>query len=295
MKYYYIRFISGFLFVFIFLSGCNLYNPAEPVPSYIRINKIDLVTTSEQGTNSSKITDAWVYVDEELIGCFELPATIPVLFEGTHQVVIKAGIKVNGISATRAPYPFYERFVESTNLQRGTVVTMAPVVYYVSNLNWAAIWQENFEGAGISLSPSPFGTDTNMRKVTIMPGTTDPYVFEGMGSGVANVPVLAPKFENVSDMFVLPRGDSPSFLELNYKCNYQVVVGLVANTSTGLTRYKVINLNTSPEWNKIYIYLNPVITATGGATGYSVFLGMLNTSTVNDPFLAVDNIKLLHY
>jgi len=54
----------------------HLINPAEPIPSYIHIDKIDLTTDySSQGTSSNKITDAWIYVDNELIGAFEMPVT----------------------------------------------------------------------------------------------------------------------------------------------------------------------------------------------------------------------------
>src|SRR3954471_3898254 len=82
-------------------SGCN---KEEPIPVYVHIEKISLVAnpdgfvnsvTGDEGSLSSKISDAWVYVDEQLVGCFELPVTFPVLAEGTHTVKIRAGIKVN--------------------------------------------------------------------------------------------------------------------------------------------------------------------------------------------------------
>lgn len=297
MKQFYFFSCSVFLFISILFSACNLYNPAEPVPSYIRINKIDLVTTEEEGTNSHKITDAWVYVDEKLIGCFELPVTIPLLYEGDHQIAIKAGIKVNGISATRAPYPFYERFVQTTTLTRGSVSTINPVVTYVTNLNWEGdfLWEENFD-AGTTLQNSPSGTDTAIKHFTIPLGATDPMVFEGTGSAVAYLDANRTFFECVSsDSYVLPRGDAPSFLELNYKCNYQFVVGLFAHGPAGTNKYKVINVNPSPEWNKIYIYLSPVVSSAGATTDFNVFIGMLNNTDASNAFIAIDNIKLLHY
>ncbi len=58
-------------------GGCEKKDDASLVPSYLYIEKIGLNTQYEQGTASHKITDAWVYVDETLIGAFELPATIP--------------------------------------------------------------------------------------------------------------------------------------------------------------------------------------------------------------------------
>ncbi|MDQ3048944.1 MAG: hypothetical protein M3R27_15445, partial [Bacteroidota bacterium] len=116
--------ISGFL---LFLSSCEIYNPAEQIPAYIRVEKFILTTDNfSQGSNSHKITDVWVYVDEILVGCFELPVTIPVLYEGSHQVKLRAGIKVNGISASRAPYPFYTIHEQTVDFQPTKKITLTP-------------------------------------------------------------------------------------------------------------------------------------------------------------------------
>src|SRR5687767_2026929 len=89
--------IISFL-VSIPFTGCD---KEEPVPSYIHIDSISLNSIySTQGTSDHKITDAWVFVNEQYVGVYELPATFPVLYEGTQNIRIKAGIKKNGISAT---------------------------------------------------------------------------------------------------------------------------------------------------------------------------------------------------
>jgi hypothetical protein len=299
MKQYYTLFLSGLIYLSVLFSGCNLYNPAEPVPSYIHIEKISVTTTSEQGSNSSNITDAWIYIDEKLIGCFELPATIPVLYEGTHQVSIKAGIKINGIAATRGPYPFYERFTQSVSLTRGSITDISPAVTYTDDLNWdpTVIWQENFENSGgITIDPSPTPHDTNLVQYTIPPGTDPSLVFEGTGSGLVYVTPDKPLFECISSTsYFLPRGDSPVFLELNYKCNYTFVIGLFAHSSNGTVKNKVLNINSSTDWKKIYIYLSPVIASSGNASDFSIFLGMLNNTNTSGAYLAIDNIKVVHY
>jgi len=118
MKHTYTIFIAGFLL--LMASACNIINPAEPVPSYVHIEKINLSTTySPEGSNSSKIADAWVYMDGSLLGCFELPVTFPVIGTGTHSFTIKPGIKVNGIAATRAPYPFFNSYDKIVTLTAG--------------------------------------------------------------------------------------------------------------------------------------------------------------------------------
>jgi hypothetical protein len=301
MKHNYIHFLSGIILLSGLLASCNLYNPAEPVPAYIHIQKIILNTDPAlEGSNSSKITDAWVYIDGKLQGAFELPVTFPVLEDGTHELLIKAGIKVNGISATRAPYPFYDSYRQSITLSRGTVVNVSPVVRYVSGLDWAGLnmWKEDFEDAtnGITLDTSASGTDTNMYH-HIRTGPDDPDVFEGNGSGVVYIDHKNSFFEYWSSKapFVLPRGDAPVFLELNYRCNYDFVIGMYAHSSGGTVKTKVLSIHPSANWNKIYIYLSPTIAATIGSSDYSIFFGMLNSSGADGLFLDIDNIKLIHY
>src|ERR1035437_8225163 len=124
--------ISLCIGVIVTISSCSLFNPGNPIPAYIHIDKIGVKVNSDgsQGSRSNKISDAWVYIDEQLIGCFELPATFPVLYEGKHEIKIRPGIKVNGIAATRTPYPFYTIYDSIIHLQKGVRTYLNPIVTY---------------------------------------------------------------------------------------------------------------------------------------------------------------------
>jgi hypothetical protein len=295
MKHKYIFFLAVVVFSALF-SGCNFINPAEPIPSYIHIQKIGLSTdASIEGTNSSKITDAWVYIDDQLIGCYELPVTFPVLYDGTHRISVKAGIKVNGIAATRAPYPFYQNFSQSINLSRGTITSVSPTVTYVSGLNWTTFWMEDFESSGISFARSPSGTDTSLLHVTSPPEPANSsLIFEGSGSGVAYLDNNRHLFECISSTsYVLPKGDT--FLEFDYKSNYTFAVGVFAHNGTSTVKTKVLNIHPSDKWNKVYVYLTPTILASDNATDYNIFFGMLNNTGASSLTFSIDNVKLIHY
>ena len=71
-------------------SGCEIINPKEDTPSYLKINSIPLNTrksaSETYGSNSNNIVDAWVFANGKLIGSFELPATIPILAEGNVEI-----------------------------------------------------------------------------------------------------------------------------------------------------------------------------------------------------------------
>ena len=65
---------SVFTVFCLLLSSCVTENA---VPAYLSIPNFTLTTTSAQGSAAQKITDAWVYVDGNLNGIFELPAKFP--------------------------------------------------------------------------------------------------------------------------------------------------------------------------------------------------------------------------
>ncbi|MBL7884878.1 MAG: hypothetical protein JNL69_12470, partial [Bacteroidia bacterium] len=259
MKNFYI--FLFFTFSLLFFSACELYNPAEPVPAYIHIEKISVNPQPGQGTSSSKIADAWVYIDEQLIGCFELPVTFPVIKEGTHVLKIRAGVKVNGISATRSPYPFFDYHEQLITLKAGEKQTVTPVVKYLSSARFTCM--EDFESStGTFFQNSPSGTDTSLL-ITSLPNQ----VFEGSKSGIAYLIGGRDLFECASDLsnrLNFNGATGPIFLEFNYKCNYIFAVGLFCHTvvgtsTTNTVKLKTLDINPSSDWNKIYVYLTPTV------------------------------------
>ena len=292
MKYNYKLLIPIGLFIVLVTSSCELYNPAEPVPSYIHIQKIDLTTTALQGTNSNKITDAWVYVDDQLIGCFELPATFPVLYEGKHKVKVRPGIKVNGIATNRSPYPFYNNFEQDVDLQRGTIVTLSPATTYTSATVFT--FMSDFETTGVTIDTTPNRSDTTFQ--ILYSATPDPNIFEGTHAAIAYVDAVKTRFEceTVSPM-VLPIGGAPVFLEFNYKCNYEFTVSLYAyGAGGGFTQFVVLHFNPSTNWNKAYVYMTPTVSGAYTASNYKIAWGMINNTGADSVALSLDNIKLIH-
>lgn len=287
---------SSYRFFLYFLSAlavftigaCNLYNPPEPVPAYIHIEKIDLTTEPvSEGSNSHKITDAWVYIDDQLLGCFELPCTFPVLFEGNHRLMIRAGIKVNGIAAIRSPYPFYDSYRQTIDLQPGTTLTLSPSVTYIASANFE--FMENFEGSGIIIDSSA-GSDTTMQILA----APNPNVFEGNYCGVAWLNSTNTFFECVSSqVYTLPKSGRDVFLEFNYKSDREFFVGVIAQPPYYLKTLS-LTYNPSAAWNKTYLYLTPAVSGSPSATQFQIFFGMLNTAGADSVALLLDNIKLIY-
>jgi hypothetical protein len=84
------------------------------------------------------------------------------------------------------------------------------------------------------------------------------------------------------------------FLEFNYKCNHEFVVGTFAHSLSGTTKDKALTLNPSSTWNKAYVYLTTVVSNNSSATDFSIFIGMVNSNASDSLALLVDNIKLVY-
>jgi hypothetical protein len=84
---------------FTLFSSCEKNQFNAETPSYLHISGIDLQVNGTQGSDSQKITDAWVTMDGTFLGAFELPCTVPILADGAHELGIHFMINVNYFKA----------------------------------------------------------------------------------------------------------------------------------------------------------------------------------------------------
>lgn len=280
------------LAILVIFTGCAKTSIDE-IPAYIAIDSISINVTSIQGTASQKISDAWIYADNELVGAFELPAQVPVLKSGTSNLSIFAGIKLNGINETRVPYPFYTQINKSVELEREKVTDLGHMKFaYASATKFA--WQEQFEYVNYSLD-STARSEVNLVRTTlpelesIFPGENNKYAAKVV------IPSDSLVFECAShDSFKLPTDGTSVFLELNYKTNNAFTVGLFLNGYVTAQR-SVLVVNPSSNWNKIYINLTPTLAANNDVTNFKVFFTAMKSTSVPKAEIFFDNIKLLHF
>jgi hypothetical protein len=279
------------LFCWIAFQGCDLINRDEEMPAYIAIDSIRLNANSAlQGTSSSKITDAWIYVDDNLIGAFELPCSIPVLASGQHKVSIGAGVLVNGLTALRAPYPFYRFYSENNvNLNVGEIRKIEPVVTYFDSLQFA--FMANFDDLSGSKLEAAGASDT-----TIALTSNPELVFEGAGSMIAALYRDSGFIEfQMVEPVELPKQGTTVYLELNYKTSHILNVGLKANyTSSGTVSAPLVSLNPSVEWNKIYINLTRQVSQQVNAANYRVYFYAPKPAGSGKMELFIDNMKIVY-
>jgi len=285
-----------FASIILVFASCKKINPEENTPGYISIKQIDLSTKTDQseGSSASKITEAFVYIDDNLQGVYELPCKFPVLSGGSHRYTIRPGVLMNGIKASRVSYPFYSWYDTTFTLNSLEYTTLQPRVKY--NASAKFYWLENFENLGISIkktgnSPNELQLETDLTKV-----------YEGTACGYLTIEpgTLYGEISTIAD-FVLPLQETPVYLEMNYKCNHPLTLGIYGNFPSTVRQEGIISLNPTQNadgtyyWNKIYINLTPNIAANSGASSFKIYLGATANSNYPTPEFYFDNFKLISY
>ena len=278
-------------------SSCQLIDQPEKIPSFIHIEDISLlISNSLQGTQSEKISDAWVYVDGNLEGIYELPSTIPLHYEGNHDISIYAGIKKNGISADREKYPFYTSHIENVNLIADSIIHIEPIVYYEDDLY---IWIEDFEDPQTRFNPFS-NSDTD---ITIIDSPNNE-VFES-NSGAINMNASNYYCElrtNETDFNNFPTNLTiPAFIEMDYNCNFPFAIGIL-HKDASLPSYQkqpIITLfptstDTLNNWNKTYLFISDATNFYTSATEFDLYIAVSNSQGNNDIKIRLDNIKVIY-
>lgn len=286
-----------FLLLFT-LSSCDDFEGDQNIPAYLKIDSIALkIESPSQGSASSKITDAWIYVDEQLIGAFELPATVPLLYTGKHRLTIIPGIRMDGMVQLRAYYPLYNQInreiilaPDSVTVIKGDVFNGKNTIYttYKDLVQFA--WSENFEDVNLALDT------TKKSNVDFqLTAENDPSTFEGLHSGKITLTLSDSIFEAMtSEAISLPRNGSPVFLEMNYRCSNTFTFGIIALGIDQYIQSPILDINPSPNWNKIYINLTPNVSSSDDVLKFKLFWGAMLDSGKEQTEIYFDNMKLVY-
>lgn len=279
-----------------FLFSCKGKN--EPLPSYLHIETVDFnyQNVSLVGNGGTNITDAWVYDNGNLLGVFELPATIALLNKGETTISVRAGIKLNGISATREFYRYYTLWEQPIILKDLDTTNIQPETQYSPD-DMAISFKEEFQNVILSLDSFP-PSDVPLVRTNVVnqPFYLDNYV------GKATITSDKPIFKAVtSTLFLVPADQgAPIYLELDYKCNQSFVVSaIIKDPLTGTNETPIISLrstadNDGLEWNHIYIDLTDYFVGKISATGFGVSFAAVYDSENSEGLVFLDNVKVVN-
>ncbi len=300
LKLYYFLIIPLFVSLTV-ATGCYKFEGNQTIPAYISVDGISLNTYyPEQGSNSSDIVDIWVYVDDGLIGVFEfpesdsLPATLPILAEGKHKLEIRPGIKLNGISSTRVPYPFYKPIIfEEFDFIPGTVQSLGELTTsYYSDTKFP--WMEDFEQPDISIESASW-SDTIIERTY---PENNPEAFlspNSRYSGVIDLTSERNEYGGTShNSFEIQTAGTIILLEMNFKTNNFVTVGLLIRDTYEIVEKDLLILNHSEEWKKVYINLGSNLSLYPQAIDYKIIFRAGLEEGMSDAHILLDNIKIVH-
>jgi hypothetical protein len=290
------KFLRFTIILVPFMFACE--GKKETSPSYIHVNKIDFKydNISDLGNGGTAITDVWIFDNSELLGVFELPATVAVAASGNHEIKVGAGIKLNGIASTREAYSFYQRWSSDIDLIPFDTVSLSPIVSYYPETGIS--FKEDFENVVVKIDTIPISDVPLIRTLT---ESTEPE-FLGRYVGSATITADKPGFKALTQtLFLVPTSSSlPIYLELDYKCNQEFVVSaLVQDPGNGTSETRLITLRSTVTngemiWKHIYIDLTDSFIGQVNATGFGFSFTALYNSGNSEGLIYLDNPKVVN-
>lgn len=287
------------LFSICVLAACNVINPEEEVPGYLRINDFQLTTNFPgEGTAHEKVSELWVFANGAYVGAYDLPAEVPILESGNTEVIIRPGIRNNGISADREIYPFYTNYTTTVDLSPGIDTELNPEFSYRENLRF---WFENFDDPGIKFTSPSSASDTIIQvrneqdEIFSLPGE------DNVGSGVIHLrPDTNRFFAHTEEGIDLTPG-TRAYCEITYKSNNSFLLGLEGSIGGSIESAPVILILPSaddsgtPVWNKIYVDISFVLGNLASAEEYNLYIRSELDPGVENGEVWLDNIKVVTF
>ena len=271
------------------VSSCTLFEEDEINPTTISLQPFVFNVQPGQGTANNRITEVWVYANNKFLGAFTPPTNIYYLEEGTTTFEFRPGIRNNGILSDAIPYPLFSSYSIDLEASPGAVFEVNPITSYLSSVEFPFL--ADFE------LDNPF-TDNRDTVSASMLVRSSVEVFEGSFSGQITMSEEAYFIEvgNALALSNLPADGTPIYLEMRYKSEVEMSIGLLGSNLMGQSFSNFFYLvNPSAEWNMLYIELTDIIVASD-LDSYKLLFRSLYPLNATKPEhnIFIDNIKLVY-
>lgn len=286
MKHLYFGFFS-LLFIGLLYNSCNVINPKEPVPTYIQIDSVQLNSTdyNVHGSVKHKITDVWVYYNYQLLGAFELPAKVPIIANGTGQIQVVAGIWDNGMSGTRAKYPFYT--VDTFTFNASPTQTIHHIPKFTCRTGDFITYKlENFEQGNTFVK---YAGDSNIIR------SSDPAnKFEEDWVGLIDLHDSINDIQAITSTEYALTPNKDAYVEFHYKSDINFSIYTYIYHAGDQYVMEVMSLKARENWTKIYLN----VTGFAAAYQYGKFKFIIKAALPANKSQAkvlLDNFKIVYY
>lgn len=280
--------LYNLLFVALILLSCSKNNPD---PSWIEIKEWNLISnkTNKEGELSHNFSNAYIEVDDETIGFFELPIKLPILKSGEHKLKIYPVVLNNGISASKTIYPFCQPYQIDVTLNQNQTLSISPTTTYYTDCKF---WIEDFEDAGIKIK-----TEDGYGAI-LSTGNDTKYLKYGSNYGQIIVTNENPIWQGkTTTNSTLPQGRN-IYMEVDYLNSNTLLTGVYVSNSTENKYNPNVALNAQDKsnlkWKKVYIDLRQMISYSTSGSIFEQYFNVTNSSTTDSNFVLIDNVKLIY-
>jgi hypothetical protein len=286
-------FIPALLAALIFLSGCD--RETEPIPSYIRIDSVSVKTLAGQGNPIHEISALNVFIDEQFIGVYEIPCTLPVLFTGKHKLSVIPSVRINGVVNQHVVHRLFKRADTTIDLMEGKITAAGNIILqYKDNIEFP--WVEDFEDGNSELVRlySAKGDTSYI--------TTEAFSLNGRYEGntrCMKVVIAAADTAKTVDMASfkyfgnLPFMGTDIMLEFDIKTPVPVQVAMIRKNSSGKLYLPYVYLfETGGKWKRFYINLIYELYNQPADTEIQLLISPIKTEEIKtEQIILIDNIR----
>lgn len=288
-----ISILFAFVLSICLFSACNLVNPPEDFPAYIKVEDPRVLVDSVAGFEANyDLQDLWVYQNGQLIGVHPVPKTvIPYTQIDRTEFRFEAGVYESGLSNFRLPYPFWELIQLRIDQATLDTFTLSPVFRYKDDDKIDFRFEEDFE-SGFQLAPyGPVVDTAKMHR-----STSD--AFQGAASGRVEFSAAKNTWEATSTaQFINISPTQDPWLEITYKSDVLLDVGMRywpdGSPLEEEVRAAVTLLPKSmDEWTTVYVHLVDLVRAAPSNARFAIWLRGRSFGQEGELFL--DNLRLVH-
>lgn len=287
-----------YLFIILAVVLCGACQKEAIDTAFIHLEPFEF--SSAEGSSSNAIVDAWVYVDDVLIGGFPLPCDVPVKKSGSVKVEVFPGVRELGPNSLELfkyvypeLYPLYERYTAQVELAFGTTDTLYPKTKYLAKAKTAFF--EGFEAP-----PHIFNSDEDKNLSTFIALSTT-VKKEGLRGGVVQLDTTNNICDVSTDLFyTIPTDNSPTYIEVDHFGN-SLQFGLIGIDDVTGQRSTVLEyvLPERNEWTKNYINITRLLQLSK-LSRYKIVLRTFVRKDDSGKYvalnktMAIDNLRLVY-
>ena len=289
------RLIFGISLLVFSFTSCVKNNPD---PAWLEVTQWTLQSNTAlsgaEGELTQNFSDAWVYIDDQVIGVFEVPFKIPILKSGACNIKIFPTVKNNGIAATKKIYPFMEVYEVNATLVQNQTLTLNPTTKYNA---FSQFWVEDFEDPlNVKIT-----VDQNTSAIKSTPTTnTNLQSFNGNFYGILNLTTTDSSWiASTQEQLYIAKGKE-AYLEIDYYTTNSIITGLIYVKPDNSTVNNIhISVQAQDEtnvtWKKIYIDIKELIGyAPNGSNFLQSFIATLDEGKSASE-IRIDNIKVVYF